>query len=266
LANPWHDLIADWGQDADSVALGEWTGVDRFADVADEYEHVAGGIGLVDRSYRGLLEITGADRSSWLHHFVTNQVTTLQSGDGNYAFATNAQGRILFDLYILMKSDSIWLDIDHRWIAAALEHFNKYIITEDVTITDRTGDFLRVAMIGPSCVSGLADSGATHAASAPLLQNGEIVLAGVDTPFYRSDFCGLFSLDLFVATTAAQPAWDQLRAFESASPVGFAVTDTLRIEAAIPWPVSEINNDMLPAETGQFSRAVSHQKGCYLGQ
>jgi len=266
VANSWCDVIPGWCQGVDSVSLGDWTGVNRFADVAVECQHVADGIGLVDRSYRGLLEITGADRSSWLHHFVTNQVTALRSGDGNYAFATNAKGRILFDLYVLIKPDSIWLDIDRRWTIAALNHFNKYIITEDVHLTDRSDDFLRIAMIGHACNVPLAKSGATHAAAAPLLQNGEIVLADVTTPFHRSDFCGLFSLDLFVSPDAAQTVWNQLRAFDNAKPVGFAMTDTLRIEAAIPWPISEINDDMLPAETGQFGRAVSYQKGCYLGQ
>jgi folate-binding protein YgfZ len=39
-----------------------------------------------------------------------------------------------------------------------------------------------------------------------------------------------------------------------------------RIEHGIPWPGFEITDEYLPAETRQLARAVSYQKGCYLGQ
>ena len=48
--------------------------------------------------------------------------------------------------------------------------------------------------------------------------------------------------------------------------VGRDATDMHRIEAGIPWAPNEINGEVLPAETGQLERAVSYQKGCYLGQ
>jgi folate-binding protein YgfZ len=48
--------------------------------------------------------------------------------------------------------------------------------------------------------------------------------------------------------------------------VGPEAVQIRRIEAGLPWPGYEITEDYLPAETRQMDRAVSLNKGCYLGQ
>jgi len=65
-----------------------------YGDVHAEHKALDVGPALVDRSYRALLEVTGSDRASWLHNFVTHHVKELRPGDGNYAFVCNVQGRI----------------------------------------------------------------------------------------------------------------------------------------------------------------------------
>jgi len=49
-------------------------------------------------------------------------------------------------------------------------------------------------------------------------------------------------------------------------PAGWAVFNTSRIEAGRPMFGIDFDDTVLPAETGQLSRAVSFTKGCYLGQ
>jgi folate-binding protein YgfZ len=48
--------------------------------------------------------------------------------------------------------------------------------------------------------------------------------------------------------------------------LGWQALNMRRIEAGVPWPVSELNQDVVPAETLQLDRAVDFRKGCYLGQ
>jgi folate-binding Fe-S cluster repair protein YgfZ len=93
-----------------------------------EYRALSVGPGLVDRSYRALLEIKGADRTTWLHNLTTNQVKNLNRGEGNDAFVLNVKGRILFDVNVLVRADSIWLDLDRCFLEAAKKHFSKYAI------------------------------------------------------------------------------------------------------------------------------------------
>lgn len=242
--------------------------VARFADFATEYGAIGGGPAVVDRSHRGLIEVAGKDRLNWLHNLTTNQVRTLGVGDGNYAFATNVKGRIVFDLHVLVRPEIAWLDVDRRFLEAALAHLERYIITEDVRLTDRTGEFTRLGLTGPAARDALTRLGAPHAANAPLCASTDLRLGSQEVIGFRSDFCGGFGVEFVVPAAAAPDVWSWLVSAGggAATPAGDDAVHAHRIEAGIPWSGIEITDEVLPAETGQAERAVSFQKGCYLGQ
>lgn len=242
---------------------------DRFGDAAEEYAASARGAALHDRSYRGLIEITGRDRATWLHNFVTNAVTTLRPGDGVYAFALNAKGRIVFDCNILAGPETIQLDVERSHVATAMTHLNRHIITEDVALTDLSNAFARVALLGPGGAEILAKLGTADAPAMTQLQHATMPLAGRTRAFVRHDFAGVFGAELWIETRDAQACWRELLRVGKAAgirPVGLAAVQTLRIEAGIPWLGQDIDEDVLPAETLQTERGISYVKGCYLGQ
>jgi folate-binding protein YgfZ len=85
----------------------------------------------------------------------------------------------------------------------------------------------------------------------------------------RNDFCGVFAVDLFVPVSAAASFEAEIKGPHRPMPacrVDDEVVQIRRIEAGIPWPGAEITDEVLSAETRQLERAVSFQKGCYLGQ
>ncbi len=253
-----------------------------------EYRALSVGPGLVDRTYRALLEIEGTDRAAWLHNLTTNQVKNLGRGEGNYAFVLNIQGRILFDVNVLVRADSIWLDLDRCFLETAKKHFAKYVITEDVTVVDRSGDFARFGLVGGQAVALLADLGASNASAMAQLSQANIewsvadpnrdckgavhAAANVDRSMavavlmVRHDFCGPFGVELFVPRDHAVEFHRAMIEQHGAIPVGNEAVQVHRIEAGIPWPGHEITDEYLPAETRQLERAVNYQKGCYLGQ
>ncbi|UCC28824.1 MAG: folate-binding protein YgfZ [Phycisphaerales bacterium] len=240
-----------------------------YDDLDAEYRALADGPALVDRSYRGLLEITGADRASWLHNLTTNEVKNLSPGQGNYAFACNAQGRILFDVNILVRTDAIWVDLDRVFLDLARAHFDKYIIIEDVLVGDRSNEFVRLALVGGRANAVLTEAGIEHAESMPRLGTAEITWQDCSIPVIRHDFCGSLGVELFVPSAKAVELWRELSDTsrpQCAAPAGDDAVQIHRIEAGVPWPHREITAEYLPAETGQFDRAVSFTKGCYLGQ
>jgi tRNA-modifying protein YgfZ len=58
---------------------------------AQDYETLTSGCGLVDRSERGKLALTGAGAKEFLNGQLTNDVTSLTPGNGLYAaFLTRA--------------------------------------------------------------------------------------------------------------------------------------------------------------------------------
>lgn len=240
-----------------------------FAGPVNERDALRAAIGIVDRSYRGLLEITGADRAAWLHNLTTNQVKTLSAGDGNCAFVLNLQGRILFDLNVLVDAESIWLDLDRQWLERAQSHFDKYTIMEDVTVTDRSEESIRFAFVGPQTAELLSQLDAPHASNWPSLGLKQVVWRGETIRAFRHEFCGSFAVECVVPAALAVPFWEDVTAdtrSPRATPVGWDAVQESRIECGIPWSGMEITDEYLPAETGQSERAVSFNKGCYLGQ
>lgn len=238
-------------------------------DRGSEYRLVVEGPALVDRGERALFEIGGRDRASWLHNLTTNQVKTLGVGEGNYAFVLNAQGRILFDLNLFVRAESIWIDLDRPFVETAQKHFSKYTITENVTLIDRTDEFSRLGLIGRRSGELLTSLGVGNAAAMASLAQASFSWRNAQIGLIRHDFCGPMGFELFVPVTAIGDFRTALSQGELGQPVARAspdVVETMRIEAGIPWLGREITEEYLPAETRQLERAVSYQKGCYLGQ
>jgi tRNA-modifying protein YgfZ len=240
------------------AALAAW-----FEDPPIEYRRAREGVVLFDRSDRGLLEVRGRERKEWLHNLVTNTVKTLDDGMGVYAFACNVKGRVLFDLNILVLPESLWLDIDREALAGASDHLSRYLIHENVQIADTSGAWARLGLCGPRLADVAARLGVRNFAALPALAT--IRMPGGAGLAARHDFAGPPGLDLLVPFSFAARWWDQLVAW-GAVPAGFRTLDALRIEAGLPWLGRDIDDSVLPPETGQIERGISYVKGCYLGQ
>ncbi len=267
---------------ADLIDIGSARVPAQFGDVPAEYDAAAKGVGLHDRSYRGLIEITGGDRAAWLHNLTTNDIKSVKPGCGLYTFALNIKGRVLFDGNVLALPDALLLDIDRRWIGPAIEHLGKYIIMEDVQLADRSADFARLALVGPRASevcerAGLlpSDGGVAQAQACGSLTAGEslhhaeVRIGDAACRVVRHDFAGPTALELIVPASNALEVWKHLLKIGQSielTPVGLDALQILRVEAGLPWSLEDIDADVLPAETRQIDRGVSFTKGCYLGQ
>jgi folate-binding protein YgfZ len=248
----------------------EWTefrGVrmaSRFTTVEQEYRAAHEAAALFDRSHRGLIVATGADRQTWLHNLVTNTVRDLSPGDGVYAFATDVKGRTQFDLNILVLADALWLDVDRPTAPAAQAHLERFLITEDVALTDAGERFARLGCAGPAAADVAKSLGVGNLTPMPALAG-----AWIDDPrvrLVRHDFAGRTGFELFVPIDEAGRWWQRLAAMPGVTPAGTAATEALRIEAGIPAWGFDIDEKVIPPETGQIERGISYNKGCYLGQ
>ena len=234
------------------------------------YEAATRNVGLIERSDRALLVVRGADRAAWLHNLVTHEVKKLSPGQGNYAFATNVKGRVLFDLNLLVQPEAIWLDIERDHLTPARTHLERYIITEDVTIDDQTEHALRLALTGPACATLAERLGLSTLPEMGQLDSAAIEIAGHDVTAFRHDFAGLPGVEIIALdgdpTGRLRAAVQEAGASLGLADVSPDTAEVLRIEAGRPGMGGELDGEVLPAETGQVDRAVSYHKGCYLGQ
>ena len=71
------------------------------APLTSEYEAAIEGCGLLDRSERGKLALTGSEAAGFLQGQVSNDVEALRDGTGCYAAFLTPKGKMLGDLRIL---------------------------------------------------------------------------------------------------------------------------------------------------------------------
>jgi folate-binding protein YgfZ len=76
---------------------------------------------------------------------------------------------------------------------------------------------------------------------------------------------GVVGMDVLGPRETVRALWDALIA-GGAQPAGADAYEIARVEAGAPRFGNEIDDSVLPAETGLVDRAVSFTKGCYVGQ
>ncbi len=247
------------------AATSEHAGVTRpllFGDLADEYDAVCSGAALFDRSDRGVLSVSGSDAKQWLHGLLTNAIAPLTPGLGCYAFAVNVKGRIVFDVNAFCLPDELWLDLDLAALASAAAHLDRYLIAEDVRVSDATGQFARLACSGPRAAQVAFELGVSNLTDMSALSHAPIPNGA--TRLIRHDIAGDTAFELVVPRGDAAKWWERLIGL-GVTPAGHDTLDVRRIENGIPWLFRDIDDTTVPPETGQIERGVSYNKGCFIG-
>ena len=106
------------------------------------YQAVHARGGVVRRTDRRVLAISGADRASWLQGLVTNDVQNLAPGDSRYAAWLTPQGRMITDMNVVASGDRLLLDVPATLASALRERLDGLIFAEDVQLTDESGHLL----------------------------------------------------------------------------------------------------------------------------
>src|SRR3954465_3338863 len=104
---------------------------------------------VIDRSHRGRIVVSGADRASYLQGLLTNDIVALKPGTGCYSAYLTAQGRMLADLYVYELGDVMLLTMAGDVKGTVLAKLDQFIFSEDVQLGDVTDTFAQIGVIGP---------------------------------------------------------------------------------------------------------------------
>ncbi|MCU0961997.1 MAG: hypothetical protein MUF48_18035 [Pirellulaceae bacterium] len=237
----------------------------HFGDAAAEFDAANTHAAVFDVSDRRQLEFTGRDRQSFLHGFCTNDVKRLPPGSGCEAFVTNVKGRILAHVLVFVEDAAIWLDAGPGADDAALvQHFDRYVLREDVQIHSRTADVGVLLLAGPASGRLLATACPAAPALEPL-QHAHGTWGDVRFAARRVDILGTRGYLLATQHAFLHALWDDL-ASAGAHPAGAEVFHAQRIAAGFPLCGIDVSVDNLAQEAARTAQAVSFTKGCYLGQ
>jgi folate-binding protein YgfZ len=222
-----------------------------------QYRVMREGAGFLDRSERGKVRIAGAEAAEYLQGQLTNEVEGLEPGQGAYAALLDRKGHVQADMRVLrLGGGEIWLDLEPEATEPALKHLRTYSIGRELEITDVTGEWAITSLIGPAApgIAGVEGLSTEHAQRDRDWGGVEVLAVATD-----------LGLDLVTRAEQAEALSDRLVA-SGAEPVSAEAAEILRIESGRPRFGIDFGPEHMPAEAGIVERAVSFEKGCYIGQ
>jgi tRNA-modifying protein YgfZ len=206
-------------------------------------------VGLVDRSARGKILLTGSEAAEFLQGQVTNDVEALEPGQGCYAALLSHKGKMRADMRVLRGLGWILLDTEPAGLPVLLRTVEMYSIGRDVKRADVTEERAIFSLIGP-VARGALDS------SPPEAENSWV--EGEHGVYVSTDL----GVDVICDAGDAAAVREALGVDE----VSEEAAECLRIESGRPRHGIDADQDTIPQEAGLNERAVSFTKGCYVGQ
>ena len=215
---------------------------------------------LFDLSDRTQIEILGADRAKFLHGFCTNDIKSLQPGQGCEAFLTNIKGRVVGHVFVFASSSSLWLDTVPGQEEFLIGHLDRYLIREDVQLVGRS------QARGELLVSG-------EFASQLLMLDEGLPLYGCESREAFGESLDVRRVDLLgePGFLMSMPRAGAERARAGLLAVGCVEGtrdqfESRRIAAGFPAYGVDITDEQLAQEVARTKQCISFTKGCYLGQ
>ena len=217
--------------------------------MTSDYERLKDSVGLVDRSDRGKLLLTGGEAAEYLQGQVTNDVESLAPGQGCYAALLTHKGKVVADMRILRGKESLLLDTEPHALPVLARNVDMYSIGRDVQLRDVTAERAILSLVGPAARRALDED-------PPVEENAWV--EGAHGVYVTTDV----GVDVICAAGDA----DSVRAALGVEPVSVHAAELVRIESGRPRHGLDFDAATIPQEAGLNDRAVSFTKGCYVGQ
>lgn len=254
------------------AAIGTWFGCalpDDFGDWLPEYCAARENVALIDKNYRAYLRFSGPDRARFLNAILTNNIKDLAPGNGIVSLFLNPQGRIQAEIETYATAESLFC-ISHAMIRETLvPALDKFIIMDDVTLTDETEMFSTVALEGPGTVDLVKQLTSIDPANLNELSFQETSVAGISCGVSKRSPGGMAGAEFLAMREDLSGLWEALHlaVMEAGGrAMGYKALSTLRLEQGIPWFGYDFGEKQIPHEAGLEHSHISYTKGCYTGQ
>src|SRR5712671_1657808 len=235
----------------------------------NEYSALHNGALLFDRSDRNRMRISGPKAAELLTGMVTNDVSALLPGEGQYAAALTPKGKIVADLRIFALEDAFLVDTCAAAAPGWKDMVRKYVNPRVAPYHDVTSELSDVGLFGRASLSILSrvmnvddkDLVALPAYGSIARPFGDATVIIARVPEMDLD-----GFEIFIPSQLA----DTLKPRFLAAGVSVGARDTweiARIESGRPQWGADMDDSTLPQEAN-FDElgAISYTKGCYIGQ
>src|SRR5947209_13714837 len=199
---------------------------------------------IVDRSNRGVLRITGADRLTWLHSLTTQHLTGLAPGNTAQALVLSPNGHVEHHLTLTDDGTTTWLHVEPGTAPSLTEFLESMRFMMRVEVADVSADYAVLTVLG---------------------LRGDYMTVGLDGVTARLEPDSFGVIDLVVARDRLPELAGEL-VRRGAAAAGMWAFEALRIAAHVPRLGLDTDHRTIPHEVGWIETAVHLNKGCYRGQ
>jgi aminomethyltransferase len=238
---------------AKMVTFGGWLMPVQYSSIVEEHRAVRSALGIFDISHMGQFIASGDGASAWLNRMLTNNVSKLVVGEGQYTFLLNENGGIIDDLILYRIGQAEFLLVVN---ASKIEEDLSSLETSrprEVKLTNRSSEFGAVAIQGPRSLEffrvWVGENEETPArnriANFPMF-DGTISVA-------RTGYTGEDGFEVFFSAAIAAKVWQSALSTGAKfgmKPCGLGSRDTLRLEMCYPLNGSDLSPKRNPLEAG----------------
>lgn len=214
----------------------------------------------------GALDVRGKDALDFLHRMSTNDLLSLQPGQTCVTVLTNDKAKIIDLVRVIVKKDSLLLLTSEDQALNVIQWLGKFIIMEDVQLSDITSTISICSLIGPKVFSLIQEHvpvGIPTVSTTDFFEKNDLMLFRNDIwtqPVYSiisTNDSGANFFQTAIKMSMNQPECMQILSNE--------VWNTLRVEEGVPLHGFELTDQINPLEAG-LEQFISFTKGCYIGQ
>ncbi|MGY1712287.1 2Fe-2S iron-sulfur cluster-binding protein [Geodermatophilus sp. SYSU D00758] len=275
----WHGAAGAVFED-----VGQWKrpryypqpGEDMETAVLRECAAARTGVGLLDGSTLGKIDVQGPDAAVLLDRLYTNLMSSLKVGSVRYGVMCGVDGMVIDDGTVLRLAEDRFLVLTTTGGAAKiLDWMEEWAQTEwpdlRVHCTSVTEQWVTFPVVGPRSrdVVGAVFPGVDVSAEAfPFMTWRDTTLEGVPVRLARISFSGELAYEVYVNPWYAVAVWQRL--LEAGRPYGITPYGTetmhvLRAEKGYPIIGQDTDGTVTPHDLG-MAWAVSKKKPDFVGK
>jgi aminomethyltransferase len=268
--------------DARLVEFGGWEMPLAYSGIVEEHHAVRRAAGVFDISHMGDFTATGPGAEAFLNHCLTNDVSRLAVGQGQYTLMCNERGGVIDDLYLFrVKAHEYLLVVNASRTAADWDWLETQVdgspTHDGFHLRDDSRKLAALAVQGPAVVDFLGElirggsiAGTLVSDVRELKKNewGSFVFQGNPLGVARTGYTGEDGFEIVAAADEVEPLFEEMLqagAPHGLKPVGLGARDTLRTEMGYPLYGHELGEDITPLEA-RLGTFVALDKPDFIGR
>ena len=263
---PLHASHAELG--ATFAPFGGWEMPISYASggVVAEHTVVREAVGVFDVSHLGKATVTGSGAAAFVNACLTADLDRIGPGQAQYTLCCTPEGGVADDLIAYLVSPDEVFCVPNAANTAEVADRLAAAAPDDITVTDRHGDFAVLAVQGPRSAEVLDAIGLPSALDYMSFTDTEY--RGHAVRVGRTGYTGEHGYELLPAWDTAEALWQAL--LDAARPLGgracgLGARDTLRTEMGYPLHGQDLSHEISPVQGG-LSWAVGWEKPEFWGR